>query len=251
MNQTKTTIVIPCFNEAERLPVDLFSGLIESYPNILFLFVNDGSSDSTLHVLSQLTAKKNVNILDLKQNVGKAEAVRKGVLHAINQINSDYIAFYDADMATPFHDIVGMIECISSNSYYMVAGCRFRRLGGNIQRSHSRFFMGRIFATFAAMILHLPVYDTQCGAKVLTKEVAKNIFTTQFVSKWLFDIELFARIITQYGYTAALNKIVEYPLSEWTDVKGSKLSIKEIIRQPLNLIKISQFYKLKNIPGVE
>ena len=245
---TKTVIVIPCYNEEKRLPVETLLSVVEKYDDIELLFVNDGSNDQTISVLAKLTAQNNrCKLLDLPQNVGKAEAVRQGILHAINNSTHEnqLVGFYDADMSTPFDDVIKMKNELVIHNYFMITGCRIKRMGGDVQRRYLRFLFGRIFATSAASILKLPVYDTQCGAKVFQTEIAEEIFKDSFVSNWLFDIELFARIINGYGHEIALQKIIEYPLSAWVDVRGSKLGLKDIIRQPINLFKIKNKYKIK------
>ena len=243
----KMVVVIPCYNEEKRLDVSAFLRYANEYQNLFLLFVNDGSSDGTSSILSKMKEENNsINVLELSKNVGKAEAVRQGFLFVEKQYaDVSFIAFYDADLATPFTDLVAMLHIASLNDYYLVTGSRIKRMGGNIERKYSRFLLGRIFATFAARVLRLPIYDTQCGAKIFKNEIAKNIFSEGFISKWLFDIELFARIIIQYGFATSLEKIVEYPLTGWKEVQGSKLKLKDIIRQPLNLIKINSHYKLK------
>ena len=239
------TIVIPCYNEERRLDIETYLCFSEKNRNIHFLFVNDGSKDKTLDILKDASEKsKCIKYLDLAKNVGKAEAVRLGIKSAL-EMETSYVGFYDADMATPLKDMLQMIQYISSSELYMVSGCRFKRMGGQIDRRFSRFLFGRIFATCAANILKLPVYDTQCGAKMFHSNVAREIFNTPFISKWLFDVELYARMIQKYGYKKTLEKVVEYPLSKWVDVEGSKLGFKEIIRQPLNLLRIRNHYKLK------
>ena len=240
------SVIIPCYNESERLDIYGYSSAIEQNKSVLLIFVNDGSKDSTISLLKSLVDNnERIVCLDLKQNVGKAEAVRKGFLFAYENIGSQMVGFYDADMATPFKDIIMMSSYLSENQLKMIVGCRFKRMGGDVKRRYSRFLLGRIFATCAANVLQLPVYDTQCGAKVLSKSVIPTVFDKPFVSKWLFDIELFARIIINNGYEQALNGIIEYPLSSWKDVGGSKLTFKDVIRQPMNLLKINNHYKIK------
>ena len=239
-------VVIPCYNEEKRLQIDKYSQIANANPNITLLFVNDGSSDATLYTIQKMSnSTANIEYLDIQPNCGKAEAVRQGFLHVIKENQPKCIAFYDADMATPFNDLLNMAEMLIKSDLYMVTGCRFKRMGGNINRRYSRFLLGRIFATCAANVLCLPVYDTQCGAKVLKTSVIPEIFDEKFVSKWLFDIELFARIILRFGIDTALKKIIEYPLSAWTEVGDSKLKFKDVLRQPYNLLKINKHYKIK------
>lgn len=241
----ETVVVVPCYNEENRLQQEAYLLLASRQPNTIFLFVNDGSQDKTQKILETLHSRsENCVFLNLLQNVGKAEAVRQGILYAISQYNDiQSVSFYDADMATPYEDMQLMIQQLINKSRLMVVGCRFRHLGGYVERKFSRFLMGRLFATMAANILKLPVYDTQCGAKVFSVEAAQHIFKESFISKWLFDVELFARLIDIYGYDKVLKNTQEYPLTAWYDVAGSKLNIKSILRQPLNLMKINCHYK--------
>ena len=242
---TYISIIVPCYNEEKRLPVQEFIDFLNNNDNYIFLFVNDGSKDSTRDLLQKIAAEnKHLYALNLEKNVGKAEAVRQGMLYAAENLDCDYICFYDADMATPLSDLCEMVNVLKSNQLFMVTGCRFKRMGGDIDRRYSRFILGRIFATCAANVLKLPIYDTQCGAKVFDCKIVREIFETPFRSKWIFDIELFARIIIKFGHRTALSKIIEFPLSSWKDVRGSKLNMKEILRQPFDLLKIRNHYKL-------
>lgn len=239
-------VVIPCYNEENRLGIEEYQQIIDQYKDIAILFVNDGSTDKTSHVLKDMVEKNDrVFCLDRQNNKGKAETVREGVLYAFSNLETQTVAFYDADLATPFSDLVKMRDCLLEDEKCMVVGCRFKRLGGAVYRRYIRFFLGRIFATCAANVLHLPVYDTQCGAKVFHRDVVSTMFNESFVSKWLFDIELFARIVIEHGYDMAIDKIVEYPLSAWTDVGGSKLKFKDVVKQPYNLFLINNHYKKK------
>jgi dolichyl-phosphate beta-glucosyltransferase len=98
-------------------------------------------------------------------------------------------------------------------------------LGRKIERRRIRHYLGRLFATVASTILQLPVYDTQCGAKLLrvTPRI-RRLFAAPFTSRWVFDVEMIARYIQQVGSAgAAANHIYEFPLHTWTDVAGSKL----------------------------
>ena len=241
----KNILIIPCYNEEKRLDTKVFLELAQCHGDIIFMFVNDGSKDNTrkiLHALSE--AALNITVLNLPQNVGKAEAVRQGVHTALATYPEiPTLAFYDADLATPFKDLNIMIDKLLQEQLLMVIGCRFKRLGGNIDRRFGRFILGRIFATIAANILKLPVYDTQCGAKVFSYEIAQQIFKQPFYSRWLFDIELFARIINIHGYPETIDRVVEYPLTSWKDIGGSKLKFSSILRQPINLLKIHRKYR--------
>lgn len=242
----KTIVVVPCYNESKRLRQDDFLHYVEQNDDVAFLFANDGSRDNTLEVLQELTAKhERLLMLDIQPNGGKAEAVRKGMLYAAEQYKPDYIAFWDADLATPLEEIEPMVKW-ADKGYDAVMGLRLMRLGAKVKRKTMRHYLGRCFATVASMMLKLPVYDTQCGSKLFRREVMEAIFQEQFITRWLFDVELLARYKQRYGVEQAIQKIYEYPLFQWEDVDGSQLKSRDFFKAPLELMKIRKRYKNKN-----
>lgn len=241
----QTTIIIPCYNEANRLNKDAFLQFINNHEEVSFLFVNDGSKDNTLEMLEAFANEhENIQYLDVQPNGGKAEAVRRGMLHAAEHLPSDFIGFWDADLATPLWEIPYFIRHISENKFDIITGMRLSRLGANIKRKKLRHYLGRCFATTASIVLKLPVYDTQCGAKLYNASIVPALFSTPFISRWLFDVELLARYLNTFGRERAILKIYEYPLLEWADVGGSQLKLKDFINAPSELWKIKKSYKL-------
>ncbi len=243
----ETIIVIPCYNEALRLPVEEFKQNFELYPNVLFLFVNDGSTDTTFQLLQSFEKDfKNVKAIDKTPNGGKAKAVQYAVNYAIENYSFKYIGYFDADLATPLFEIKRFLDFFAENSKLkVVVGSRVRRLGANIERNWKRHLVGRVFATFASSTLLLPVYDTQCGAKIFERELAKNIFKEEFISKWLFDVELFARITLFIGYLEAKEAIYEHPLEFWFEKGDSRIKSKDFFKLPIDLFKIYRKYHRK------
>lgn len=239
----QTTIIIPCYNEEKRLPIIEFLFFIEKNKNVQFLFVNDGSKDKTAEVLKKISSQNEcLLMLDLQNNRGKAEAVRQGMLYAEEHLNSNYIGFWDADLATPLNEIERFIDCFQKNDCQVVMGCRLMRLGANVKRKKIRHYLGRLFATTASIVLNLHVYDTQCGAKLYKAAIVKSLFDKPFISRWLFDVELLARYITIFGLEEATKNIYEYPLSSWEDVDGSLIKKKDFFKAPMELWKIKRKY---------
>lgn len=243
-NQSLLTIVIPCYNEAQRLQGDKFTDYLQHNEDIFFLFVNDGSKDATLQVLQDLSAQNSrIYYLDLPINGGKAEAVRQGILYAKEKLDSQYVGFLDADLATPLSEIDNFRTHIKEGEFDIVMGLRLLRLGAKVQRKRSRHLMGRIFATLSSLILQLPVYDTQCGAKLFHTSIIDDLFSEHFITSWLFDIELLFRYRNTYGIERAKTKIYELPLLQWNDIAGSKLKFKDFFKAPYELCKIKFKYK--------
>jgi len=243
----RTVICVPCYNEENRLNKNAFLSFVNTHSDVVLLFVNDGSKDKTLDVLNAFAEKhERIEVLDLPQNSGKAEAVRQGMLHAMT-FNPNFVAFYDADMATPPEDLYAMITLINEKPYHAVIGSRILRLGGNIDRTFMRGIASRVFANVAARTLgELKIYDTQCGAKVFRTSVAQIIFEQPFMTNWIFDVELLARMIKQYGMQSMYDNVYEYPLSAWHDVDGSKIKKMDFIRQIFDMYKIKRHYKLNS-----
>lgn len=239
----KTIVVVPCYNESKRLPQDAFLDYVERHDDVAFLFANDGSRDNTLEVLQSLTARhERLLLLDIQPNGGKAEAVRKGMLYAAEHYKPEYIAFWDADLATPLDEIKPMVEW-ADKGYDAIMGLRLMRLGAKVKRKPMRHYLGRCFATVASLMLDLPVYDTQCGAKLFRTEVVEAIFPEQFITRWLFDVELLARYKKVYGKERAISKIYEFPLFQWQDIDGSQLKSRDFFKAPVELMKIKRKYK--------
>ncbi len=225
-------VVIPCYNEAKRFRVDEYERYLKSKESgeIRLLFVNDGSSDETLPMLEALRNRfpTRVSVLDQQPNRGKAEAVRNGMLHVIASGRARITGFWDADLATPLPQINDFVELmVSKPELNLVFGARVRLLGRDIHRQPVRHYLGRCFATAVSLLLHLPIYDTQCGAKLfrITPELSL-VLSQPFHSRWIFDVEMLARFLAIHqGSTKQLEKeIYEYPLPVWTDVAGSKVS---------------------------
>jgi glycosyltransferase involved in cell wall biosynthesis len=243
----KTRIVIPCYNEAKRLEPRAFLAALDKDENLSFLFVNDGSTDETLVLLTALQTSRpeQVGVLTLDRNAGKAEAVRRGMLEALAGPH-DYIGYWDADLATPLDAIGDLCSQFSMADVDLVIGSRVRLLGRKIERNAMRHYLGRVFATCAALLLGISVYDTQCGAKVFRNNARlRQVFNRPFTVKWTFDLEMLARIPLVQGLSPreASTRWVEYPLDEWIDAKGSKVTATDYVRSGLEFALLYLYLK--------
>ena len=237
-------LVIPCYNEALRLPIDEYVAHAHLFDGIVF--VDDGSSDNTLTVLLSLQQQIGLHqchIKTLNANVGKGEAIRQGVLHYLHEIeprsgSAKRIGTTDADLSTPLQEMHRLAEVHANNQYDMLQGSRVALMGRNIQRSAYKHYLGRIGATLISELLELPIYDTQAGAKVFSIEAARTLFDSPFISRWLFDCELYVR--------GARKKFTLYeePLTTWIDqAEGSKIKASTYLISLFDLYKIYRTYK--------
>ena len=230
-------VIIPCYNEENRLDTTTFKIYIATKP-YTFIFVDDGSSDNTLILLNNILESypDKVRIIKLECNGGKAEAVRQGMLNAMETRKFDVIGYLDADLATPLEEIDFLLPYFNSDRKFII-GSRVKRLGAEIQRSVVRHYSGRIFATFASLLLNIKVYDSQCGAKFFREDTATFLFSEPFVSKWLFDLELLYKFKSHYPHSFCAD-VLEVPLRSWKEKKGSKIKIKDLVKIPVELLKI-------------
>ncbi len=245
---SKTAIVVPCYNEADRLPVDTFKGFMKGQSETRFIFVDDGSSDATFEILSDLAQESGgrCEVLKLSENQGKAEAVRQGMNMALAS-GAEIAGFWDADLATSLESIALMQDPLNRDPELLaVFGSRVRMLGHEVERDPIRHYAGRVFATAVSLMLQIPIYDSQCGAKLFrTSPLTRDIFVEPFVSRWIFDVELLARFRERLGpeqWARAGSVIKEYPLESWRDVSGSKVGGADFIRSFSDLTKIYQRY---------
>lgn len=237
---TAAVIIIPCYNEEHRLQEAPILSLLAD-PDLRLLLVDDGSSDNTGARLRamQANAPDRIEVLSLPTNRGKAEAVRAGLLCA-SAGGAELAGFADADLSTPPEEILRLVEVIrEAPEVSAVLGSRVAVLGADIRRKHARHYLGRVFATFASVILRAPVYDTQCGAKIFRCTPAfQDALAHPFRSRWAFDVELLGRLMVGAGdYRAA--GMIEVPLRRWEDVSGSKMRPSHMLKAGLDLAGIA------------
>ena len=246
----KTRIIVPCYNEAERLNAGEFLEWGRRSPDLHFLFVNDGSTDGTRELLIRLSqaCPERIRSFDLERNGGKAEAVRRGFLESFAS-GYDVIGYWDADLSTPLDAIPRFCGILEDRGVDAVIGSRVRMLGSRIRRRAARHYLGRLFATCASLAIGLPVYDTQCGAKIFRNtERLRQVFRTPFRVKWTFDVEILARFLLPeriFGGPATRDRFVKYPLERWDDVPGSKLKVRDFFRGAWEILKIGYWLRAR------
>jgi glycosyltransferase involved in cell wall biosynthesis len=238
-------LVIPCYNEETRLDVVAFERFLDATPDACLCFVNDGSRDGTGAVLAGMAQRHADRALavNLPINAGKAEAVRLGVLRASAWKRFGYVGYWDSDLATPLEEALLMHRlAVSRPGVLVVMGLRLNRLGASVRVTPERHYLGRVFATGASLVLGLPVYDTQCGAKLVETSMVPRLFGEPFMSRWIFDVEVLARLRNLIGREAMLTAVVEMPLQTWHGISGSKMRLTAMLRAPLELISIARRY---------
>ncbi len=241
MMPPELALVVPCYNEAARLDSEAFVSFVNSHPRVRLVLVDDGSVDGTGEILERIRAAAPgvVSILQHSPRRGKGEAVRAGMLAGIAQ-RAELVGFVDADLATPLETIDDFLAVLHDRpTVEFVLGSRVMLMGRDIRRKATRHYFGRVFATAVSLALDLPVYDTQCGAKMMRVNAATaTLVAAPFRSEWIFDVELIARYLrlpVAPGEPPRRARLYELVLPAWHDKPGSKLRWHDFARATADL----------------
>lgn len=243
----RIVLVIPCYNEADRLPVQRISDTVSAHPWMSLVLVDDGSADGTRAVLEGLAQANpgRIKVHALDRNGGKGEAVRQGMRFATEVFpEAGYAGYFDADLATPLEEAAHLLEGVRGARPSLIMGSRVNLMGTTrILRSAKRHYIGRLFATLVSEMLKLPVYDTQCGAKLVRMDRVQALFLEPFLTRWLFDVELIWRVVNLVGRAQAHDEIAEVPVRRWQEQGGSKVKWIDGARVPIQLCRIRRHYR--------
>lgn len=229
------SVILPVYNESGCINVTFESVLEYSkiHPFYQFIFVNDGSTDDTQHILETKIAEAGKNhhiyLISYKQNQGKGYAIKKGVESSFG----DYICFIDSDLAYSLSHLDFLADKLES--FDVVIGCR-NLISDNFKRVKPlRFLAGKLFNWMTQGILSLKFSDVQAGLKGFRRDVAQTLFEKQTIKRFCFDVELIY-LAQKMGYT-----IGEIPalVSSTHLSKISKVDLfKDSVRMSQSLIQI-------------
>jgi len=215
--QRSISIVIPAYNEEQRLPQTLKTVLAylasEPWDFAEVVVVDDGSRDRTVEAAR--SANGQVRVLRNPGNHGKGYSVRHGMLEAKGQ----WALFTDADLSAPIQELDKLWKAAEQTGAQVAIGSRAldRSLIG-VHQSRARELSGIFFNLVVRLLTGLPYADTQCGFKLYRRDAAREIFPRQLLDGFGFDVEdlMIAKIL---GIAA-----VEVPV-RWNNVEGTKVSL--------------------------
>jgi len=225
-------IMVPCYNEENRFDSNYWRTIIIDNPLVNFVFVNDGSSDQTLNMIKLIGL--NSEVVSLKKNSGKSEAIRQGWLQKISSCKDwKGYGFIDSDGAFSVRDIKNLIDLFSTlitqnPNFDAILSSRVALAGRSIKRTKFRHYLGRIVSTFINYSWLEAPYDTQSGFKIFSNtDFFHQAISRPFKTRWFFDIELLLRI---RSCKKNLLNLWEEPLLHWTEIADSKINGAEAIR---------------------
>jgi len=224
------TVVIPAYNETERLPEMLETTIAhlktQKGRTYEILIVDDGSRDDTANFALKLGAEKyptvDMRVVLLERNSGKGGAVRHGMMHARGR----RVLMVDADGASRFEDLEGLWKAMDelaplhSDGSGVTIGSRAHLVATEavVKRSFIRNFLMHGLHTILRIVGVSHIRDTQCGFKLFSRQAAQEIFPSQHLTTWIFDVELL--VLAQ----ELSIPVTEVPI-EWHEIPGSKLNV--------------------------
>lgn len=235
-------IIVPCYNEAERLPVEYWKEIVRTENEIKWLFIDDGSSDRTFEILQDVCFGTTSRAIKRLKNGGKGKAIRQGLLEMLeNDPGLEVLGYLDSDGAFSIEDVFRLVKISidrsrnsSAEATDAIISSRVSLSGREINRKNSRHYLGRLIATYLTRNWSDAPYDTQSGYKLFVNSNSfRDAIKHDFHTKWFVDIELITRVgINNKG----ILKIWEEPLLIWNDVDGSKLKLRKVHSIFLELI---------------
>jgi len=221
------SIVVPAFNEQERLPATLRAIVeyLDGCQQVQYevLVVDDGSADGTARVVEEFArSRPEVRLLANGRNRGKGYSVRHGMLKA----TGEWVLFTDSDLSAPIEEARKLFEAARREGALIAIGSRaLDRSLISVHQSWFRETAGRIFNLIMRALTGLPFHDTQCGFKLFEARAARDVFGRQRIERWGFDAEVLF-IARKLGY-----KTVEVPV-RWSHAEGTKV---RMLRDSLNM----------------
>jgi glycosyltransferase involved in cell wall biosynthesis len=235
------SIIIPAFNEEDRLPATLAalqqlheSNSLPFLPREIFV-VDDGSHDRTFQIAQEMSGKwPQLRVLALAKNQGKGAAVKEALLKA----QSEWILVADADMATPWQEIDKLAQYTEKAD--LIMGSRALPTSHiGIHQPWLRQTMGKIFNKITRLCTGLSYRDTQCGFKLLRNDEVfrKNILPNMKIKRFAWDVEL---ILFMEKFN---QKIIEVPV-EWNHQESSRVRLlADSLEMFFSLLRVSINFK--------
>jgi dolichyl-phosphate beta-glucosyltransferase len=192
MEKTSTyTIVIPAYNEGERITASLekiLAHITQQNWTAEVLVVNDGSRDNTADIVRSFVRQNPiVRLLENPGNRGKGYSVRHGMMEG----RGDVLLLTDADLSSPIYEARKLFDAIEKGGADIAIGSRWlQRQTQTLRQPFYRQVSGRAFNLLLRLILGLKQKDTQCGFKAFTRQAAQSVFPPQRIERWGFDPEI-------------------------------------------------------------
>lgn len=238
MTQPDLSVVIPAYNEANRLPDTLkviYEYLTEKNFTWEIIVSDDGSTDQTLEIAHAFRPDdKRIRLVEGPRNMGKGAATRRGMLAA----DGKYRLFTDADNSTPIEEFEKLMRAMKKNKAMIAIGSRALPDSDlEVRQPFYREMMGRTFNLLVQLIAIPGIKDTQCGFKLFRDKAAIKLFKMQQNKGFSFDVEII------YLARKYRMRIAEVPV-RWINNDESKVSpIRDSLKVLMDVVKVRLRYR--------
>lgn len=233
MNKGRVHLVIPCYWESERI-VPFLNSLRAEFlhdESVSVLVIDDGSGEEEQQRMREIVDKARagwpgLRPLHVAPHEGKGGAVYAG--WAAHQ-GEEWLAFVDADGSSSASEVARLLSMRGQGALF---GSRVMMLGRSIHRHWHRHLLGRVFATLVSEGLGIPVYDSQCGLKLVPRSAFESIKSGLRLRGFSFDVELLCALLDSGC------QVSEVPI-DWHEVPGGKVRlVRDALRMTRDVLKI-------------
>jgi dolichyl-phosphate beta-glucosyltransferase len=226
------SVIIPAYNEEKRIGKTLervLEYLAAAGADFEVIVADDGSRDATARVVGEIAARDaRVRLVQLRENQGKGEAVKRGVLAS----RGDWVLFSDADLSTPIEEVEKLVAKADEGFPVTIGSRTIRGANVEVHQPWYRELMGKTFNAFVRMIALGGFVDTQCGFKCFRGDAARMIFERTRIKRFAFDVE-----------TLVIARRLALPIAEvpirWLNEPHSRVAIfRDSLRMLLDLFRI-------------
>ena len=218
MNQPRIHVIIPAYNEEERIGRTL-ARMYEYFEQVDYSYevtvVSDGSTDSTVKLVNEFgKTHPHFHLLESQPNKGKGFVVRKGML----ECQGDWLLLSDADLATPIEEVEKLWKYAEQDIPIIIGSRPLKESNLEIRQPKWREMLGRAFNKAVQIMAIRGIQDTQCGFKLFKNDTAKLIFEKCTLPGFGYDFECL-----MIGRDLGI-KIAEVPI-RWSHQEGSKVRV--------------------------
>lgn len=245
-------LVIPCFNEEKDFDINYFTRINNLLPTVSFYFVDDGSTDNTLSLLSEACSIiPSSLIVRNDRNLGKAESIRKTFMQLKSKREFDIIGFLDADGQIPLQEVMEILLSLEGfiKEFDILWATRTSKSNSSTELAKFRTIIGLLLSKFLFLgtrqILKeswrgaLP-RDTQCGFKLFKEEVIPEfVLKDSFETRWFFEWELMLRIAKT---NSGIPKVKECQIQRLNPSQNSNIKLRNYlsIAKEVIIVKLLQ-----------
>lgn len=224
------SIVIPAYNEEQRLPdsLDKIDAFVRQQSYGVEVWIVDNNSNDATADVARAAARQRPYIHVIHEAVqGKGAAVKTGMLAA----KGDYLFICDADLSMPIEEVSKFLPPALNGHDVAIAS---REIPGaqRYNEPQYRHLMGRVFNLIVRLLAIPEIQDTQCGFKVFRREIAHEVFPLQTINGWAFDVEILF-IARQHGYT-----LIEVPINWYYRANSRVNPLRDAINMFLEVIRV-------------